>query len=145
MTSKNSSLTRRKFMFLSSSAIASPFIMNSACLASAQAGMEPSKSRTEFRVPNVIKITIVGTIMNSSCPRGYKVGSSWIIDGFNTPSPPMCAIAYAVIHECIAVMQYGGEFPWGEKDSVRVPCTDLHVGNIYEITRLPEKVKMTPP
>lgn len=91
-----------------------------------------------MREPNKVKVTIV-SITKGECSQGFKVGATWIIDRFQTPSPPMCSVAYGTILPAIVNMRYGGEFTWDEENVTWFSCPDPNHQVIYEIRRLPEK------
>lgn len=59
------------------------------------------------------------------CSRNYKVGDSWIVDGFDTPDK-FCGGAYTTVFPIIVALSSGSEFSF-EKDPLcktNMACPD---------------------
>ena len=81
------------------------------------------------------KVT-VHSITKGECPRGFKVGDSWLIKNGETPAG-MCGDAYTAIAPTIRLFWLGGEQPWdNDKDTTFRSCPDAEVMVVYEIKRL---------
>ena len=82
-----------------------------------------------------IKVTVKG-ILKGECPRGFKVGDSWLTENYETPAG-MCGDAYTAIAPAIRTLWLGGEQPWDkDKDVTFRSCPDADHVVIYEIRRL---------
>jgi len=81
----------------------------------------------------MISYRLVGTILSvkGDCTAGHKVGEKIDLSIWDpekdvaTRAPPLCAFFYNLIFPYLAVLQFGGEFPWEEdKDSFQMSCPD---------------------
>lgn len=79
----------------------------------------------------------VKQVTKGECPKGFKPGDSWIIDG-KTPTD-MCLGAFAGLLPTIRTLSAGGEYPWqADPDVDELSCTDPKHWVIYEVRRLRE-------
>jgi uncharacterized repeat protein (TIGR04076 family) len=81
-----------------------------------------------------IKVTI-DSETRGSCPEGFKVGDSWIIDADKTPNG-MCALAYNALFPVIRAFRWGGESRGDNKDVTYLQCPDSKRGLLYEIRKV---------
>jgi uncharacterized repeat protein (TIGR04076 family) len=82
-----------------------------------------------------VKVT-VHSITKGKCPKGHKVGDSWLIEDDLTPGG-MCMGAFNAVAGTIRLFLFGGEHPWDkDKDVAYRSCPDLKHWVIYEIKRL---------
>ncbi|MFH1775562.1 MAG: TIGR04076 family protein [Chloroflexota bacterium] len=82
-----------------------------------------------------VKVT-VHEVTKGECPRGVKVGDSWVIGKDGTPAG-MCTSAYNAVAPATRVFRFGGEHPWDEdKDVTYISCPDPKHWVIYEVRRL---------
>ena len=88
---------------------------------------------------------LVGTILSAKgdCTVGHKVGEQldptiWDPEKCATRrAPPLCSFFYNMIFPYLAVLQFGGEFPWEEdKDSFQIYCPDPVNQVTIEIKRI---------
>jgi len=68
------------------------------------------------------------------CSAGHKVGEEFIME--DHVSPGICTWAFYAIFPFMAVLQYGGTFPW-EKDpgKTTVACPDAENPLVFELRR----------
>lgn len=76
---------------------------------------------------------VMGTILSVKgyCSAGHKVGEQFELSLWNAKkdatrrAPPLCSFFYNMIFPYLAVLQFGGEFPWEEnKESLQISCPD---------------------
>jgi len=88
---------------------------------------------------------LVGTILSvkGDCTAGHKVGEEfeltlWDPEKYATRrTPALCTFFYNMIFPYLAVLQFGGEFPWEEnKDSFQISCPDPINQVTIEIKRI---------
>ncbi|MFC2018510.1 TIGR04076 family protein [Chloroflexota bacterium] len=82
-----------------------------------------------------VKVT-VHEVTKGDCPRGVKVGDSWLVKRGETPGG-MCSSAYNAVAPAMRTFRFGGEHPWDvDKDVAYVSCPDPKHWVIYEVRRL---------
>ncbi len=70
-----------------------------------------------------------------TCAAGHKVGDEFIIPTETTP-PGMCPWAFHTLFPFIAVLQFGGSFPWeSDPDYTTVACPDPGNPVVFELRR----------
>ena len=88
---------------------------------------------------------LVGTIISvkGHCSAGHTVGeqhelSLWSQDtDAARRAPNLCAFFYDMTFPYLAVLQFGGEFPWQEnKDTFQISCPDTTNQVTIEIKRI---------
>ncbi|MBI4496451.1 MAG: TIGR04076 family protein [Chloroflexi bacterium] len=85
------------------------------------------------KVGNRVRCTITG--IKGNCGWGHKVGDQFEVSTHDTAG--MCGIFFHDIYPRIAVLQFGGAYPWGDKDILRVECPDRFNCVQAELKRLP--------
>ena len=67
---------------------------------------------------------IVGTIkeVKGVCSAGHKVGDRFELSGYT--SGGLCGFFYHDIFPTLTLLQFGGQYPWGDPDRVEVECPD---------------------
>ena len=87
----------------------------------------------------------MGTILSvkGNCAAGHKVGEQFELTLWDAEkdatkrASPLCAFFYNMIFPYLAVLQFGGEFPWEEdKDSFQISCPDPINQVTLEIKRI---------
>lgn len=69
-----------------------------------------------------------------TCADGHKVGDEFII-GESTPAG-MCSWAFYALFPFVAVLQFGGSFPWEETPGkTTVVCPDPTSPVVFELRR----------
>ncbi|MFC1953290.1 TIGR04076 family protein [Chloroflexota bacterium] len=82
-----------------------------------------------------VKVT-VESVLKDECPKGFKVGDSWLIEDGITPGG-MCASAYYAVYPTVRAFYLGGEHPWEEnRDVTHIACPDSDRLLIMEVKRL---------
>ena len=78
---------------------------------------------------------VIGTIkaVKETCSWGHKVGDSIELSGHNTGG--LCGFFYHDIFPTIIMLQFGGQYPWGEADRVELECMDRHNAVTIELQR----------
>lgn len=71
-------------------------------------------------IGNKIIARVIG--LKGTCATGHKVGDSFSISIHNPGE--LCGVFYHDIFPTISVLQFGGSFPWSEKDVVGLECPD---------------------
>ncbi len=80
-----------------------------------------------------VRVTVVSVA--GTCPQGFKVGDSWVIEGF-APND-MCASAYHTIFPMLRVLRFGQSFPWADENgAVRFGCPDRINCLVYEMKKI---------
>jgi len=88
---------------------------------------------------------LVSTILSlkGDCTAGHKVGEQIDLTIWDSKkdearrAPPLCAFFYNMVFPYLAVLQFGGEFPWEEdKDSFQISCPDPVNQVTMEIKRI---------
>ncbi len=67
---------------------------------------------------------VIGTVksMKGTCGWGHKVGDRIELSGHNTGG--LCGFFYHDIFPDIIMLQFGGQYPWGDPDVMTVECRD---------------------
>jgi len=88
---------------------------------------------------------LLGIILSvkGDCTAGHKVGEQIDLTLWDSQkdeakrTPPLCPFFYNMIFPYLAVLQFGGEFPWEEdKDSFQISCPDPVNQVTMEIKRI---------
>jgi len=88
---------------------------------------------------------LLGTILSvkGDCTAGHNAGEQIDLTIWDSKkdearkAPPLCAFFYSMIFPYLAVLQFGGEFPWEEdKDSFQISCPDPVNQVTLEIKRI---------
>lgn len=85
------------------------------------------------QIGNRVLCTIVG--IKGRCGWGHKVGDSFEVSGHDTAG--MCGFFFHDIFPQVTMLQFGGNYPWGDKDVVRVECMDRTNCVQAELRRIP--------
>lgn len=75
------------------------------------------------------------TGVKGHCYWGHQAGQEMEVSCHNTGG--MCGFLYHDIFPSISMLQFGGAFPWGEKDVVEVECPDRQNVVKVQLRRLP--------
>jgi uncharacterized repeat protein (TIGR04076 family) len=88
---------------------------------------------------------LLGTIISikGDCTAGHKVKEQIDLTLWDSKkdearkTPPLCPFFYNMLFPYLAVLQFGGEFPWEEdKDSFQISCPDPVNQVTMEIKRI---------
>jgi len=81
---------------------------------------------------------VVGKItgVKGECSWGHKVGDEFEISCHNTAN--LCGFFYHDAFPAISMLQFGGGYPWGNKDVVTVECCDRYNLVTMELRRIVE-------
>ena len=78
---------------------------------------------------------VIGTIksVKGTCSWGHQVGDKIELSGHNTGG--LCGFFYHDIFPTIIMLQFGGQYPWGEPDRVELECMDRSNAVTIELQR----------
>ena len=80
------------------------------------------------------ELTVRIISQKGTCAAGHKVGDEFVI-GQETP-PGLCPWAFHSLFPAIAVLQFGGSFPWeSEPDRATAACPDAENPVVFELQR----------
>ncbi|MBI4301913.1 MAG: TIGR04076 family protein [Chloroflexi bacterium] len=81
---------------------------------------------------------VVGTVteVKGDCSWGHKVGDKFELSGHNTAN--LCGFFYHDIFPYLTMLQFGGGWPWGDRDVVDVECFDRHNSVKMQLKRVPD-------
>ena len=67
---------------------------------------------------------VIGTVksVKGTCSAGHKVGDRIALSGHDTGG--LCGFFYHDIFPTIIMLQFGGQYPWGDPDRVELECMD---------------------
>lgn len=87
-------------------------------------------------MPEQLGHKLQGTItgIKGTCGWGHKVGQKLDLSVHNTAG--LCGFLYHDIFPNIQLLQFGGEWPWGEKHVIKVECPDRWNCVSMELRRL---------
>lgn len=79
---------------------------------------------------------VVGTIkkIRGKCSAGHRVGQIFELSGYR--SSGLCGFFYHDLFPWILALQFGGNFPWGEKDRTELECIDKGNAVTIELRRI---------
>lgn len=79
---------------------------------------------------------VIGTVksVKGSCSWGHKAGDRLELSGHNTGG--LCGFFYHDIFPSIILLQFGGQYPWGDADRVDLECTDRFNAVTIELQRV---------
>jgi len=71
-------------------------------------------------------IKFIGTVKGAkgSCHANHKTGQKFELNCYD--SGGLCGFFYHDIFPCLSVMQFGGKYPWWDKDQIEVECPDRY-------------------
>jgi len=78
---------------------------------------------------------VIGTIksIKGECSFGHKVGDKFELSGYSPGG--LCGFFYHAIYPSIIMLQFGGNYPWGDPDKVELECEDKAVAVTIELCR----------
>lgn len=78
---------------------------------------------------------VIGIIkaVKGTCSAGHKAGDRIELSGHNTGG--LCGFFYHDIFPTIILLQFGGQYPWGDPDRVELECMDRHNAVTIELQR----------
>ena len=78
---------------------------------------------------------VIGTVksVKGKCGWGHKVGDRIELSGHNTGG--LCGFFYHDIFPIITMLQFGGQYPWGEPDRAELECMDRTNAVTIELRR----------
>ncbi len=81
---------------------------------------------------------VIGRVISVQgvCSAGHKEGDAFELSFHNTAG--LCGGFYHDIFPAITMLQFGGEYPWGERDVVEVECPDRYNLVKLELRRVRE-------
>ncbi len=83
-----------------------------------------------------VQITVREIQGRGMCAYGINPQDSWVISSEETPAN-FCSWALQAIFPFLAVLRFGGKFPWEEdKDTAVVCCPDPHNPVVFELKRI---------
>lgn len=73
---------------------------------------------------NQVGYRVTGTIksVKGHCHAGHKAGQKVELDCHNTGG--LCGFFYHDIFPTLTLLQFGGQYPWGDPDRVKLECPD---------------------
>ena len=79
---------------------------------------------------------VIGTVkaVKGHCSAGHKAGDKIELSGHNTGG--LCGFFYHDIFPSIILLQFGGQYPWGDPDRVEVECMDRYNAVSMELQRV---------
>lgn len=84
-------------------------------------------------IGNRVECTI--TEVAGNCSWGHKAGDKFEVSTHDTAG--MCGFFYHDIFPRLMMLQFGGAFPWGDRDVTRVECPDRANCVKAELRRIP--------
>jgi uncharacterized repeat protein (TIGR04076 family) len=85
-----------------------------------------------------VKITVQS--VTGYCQAGHCIGQEIIVDNI-TLSAYLCPHALHTLWPYVQVLQYGGKFPWGDKDGIAIACPDPDNLVRFNLRRVKEKAE----
>lgn len=81
---------------------------------------------------------VIGTVksIQGECTAGHKVGDTFELSFHETAA--LCGGFYHDIFPSITLLQFGGQYPWGERDVIEVECPDRYNLVKLELRRIRE-------
>lgn len=78
---------------------------------------------------------VVGTIksVKGRCSAGHKEGDKIELSAHNTGG--LCGFFYHDIFPTVLLLQFGGQYPWGDPDRVQLECMDKYNAVTIELQR----------
>lgn len=70
------------------------------------------------------KFTATVTAAKGTCHAHHKAGQKFELNCYD--SGGLCGFFYHDIFPYLTVMQFGGKYPWWEKDAIDVECSDRY-------------------
>lgn len=86
------------------------------------------------RYGNTVRAKV--TEVKGTCSWGHSVGQEMEVSCHNTGG--MCGFFYHDLFPNLAVLQFGGAFPWGDPDMIQVECPDRYNAVKMELRRVRE-------
>ncbi len=81
---------------------------------------------------NAIRATVVSAA--GTCPLGFKVGDSWLMEDAGKTPDRMCALAYHELFQYVMLLRFDGRHPWDtEKGVTLLACPDVKGRLVYEL------------
>ncbi len=79
---------------------------------------------------------IIGTVtsVKGNCGWGHKVGDKMELSVHNTGG--LCGIFYHDIFPTITMLQFGGQWPWGDPEKLVAECADRRNAVTLELQRV---------
>lgn len=78
---------------------------------------------------------VTGTVksVKGYCHAGHKAGDKIELDCHNAGG--LCGFFYHDIFPTLTLLQFGGQYPWGDPDKVELECLDKANAVIIELQR----------
>ena len=73
--------------------------------------------------------------VKGNCSWGHRVGDSFEISAYDTAG--LCGFFYHDIFPYVVMLQFGGNYPWGDTTVVNLECMDRHNAVRIELRRMP--------
>lgn len=70
------------------------------------------------------KIVATVTGLKGTCNAGHFVGEKFELSCHNPGG--LCGFFYHDLFPTLSVMQFGGNYPWGDPDSIELECPDRY-------------------
>ena len=79
---------------------------------------------------------IIGTVksIKGTCHAGHRVGDKIELDCHKTSG--LCGFFYHGIFPTLSLLQFGGQYPWGNPDRVELECLDKKNAVTLELQRI---------
>ncbi len=71
-----------------------------------------------------VKFTATVTGQKGTCHANHKLGQHFELNCYDPGG--LCGFFYHDIFPYLSVMQFGGKYPWWEKDEIDVECPDRY-------------------
>ncbi|MFH1090079.1 MAG: TIGR04076 family protein [Pseudomonadota bacterium] len=71
--------------------------------------------------------------MKGECGAGHKVGDTLTLSCWDTGG--LCGFFYHDIFPSLNVMQFGGAYPWGEAEVMKLECPDREVAVTIKVRK----------
>jgi len=73
-----------------------------------------------------LTIKFIGTVTGAkgTCHANHKTGQTFELNCYD--SGGLCGCFYHDIFPYLSVMQFGGKYPWWDKDQIEVECPDRY-------------------
>ena len=89
--------------------------------------------RPPLQIGHPVECRITEVVGN--CSWGHKAGDKFEVSAHDTAG--MCGFFYHDTFPLITMLQFGGNYPWGDPDVLRVECPDRHNCVKAEFKRIP--------
>ncbi len=88
-----------------------------------------------FPVVEHVGYRVIGTVKSTKgyCHAGHKVGDKFELDCHSAAG--LCGFFYHDIFPTLSMLQFGGQYPWGDPDRIERECVDKANAVTIELQR----------